>query len=159
VDAVDLEGASRDRLRGVQADELAAPVEERFHRFDGHEPPVPNDADAVAQLSHLAQDVRGENTVSPRSRSARMNFANRCCNRGSNPLVGSSKITRSGSCMNVVTSPSFWTFPEYSRTSRSSGGWNSSSSSPLRSSPLIDACRSSISRPVAVSSNAGLSGR
>jgi len=61
-------GASQDRLRGVRADELAAPVAKRFHQFDGHAACSDNSTPTrSAQLFAPHQDVRGARRHEPAS--------------------------------------------------------------------------------------------
>jgi len=60
VDAVEVQVEPRRRFGSAQMDDLPAPVEQVGDRLRRNQPAVAEDADAVTDPPHLAQDVRGE---------------------------------------------------------------------------------------------------
>ena len=96
------------------------------------------------------------NTVAPRSRSSATTVRNSSCISGSNPLVGSSRITSSGWWKSAWISPIFWRFPrESSRSGRDRSASKRSASAcalPRPSIPRSAANSRSSSRPVMPSS-------
>ena len=93
--------------------------------------------DAVGDLLHLGQDVgREEHRAAARPVTSPTSSWNVSWTSGSSPLVGSSRTSRSGSCMNAWASPTFCRFPRDSsliRRSRSRSR-RAASGSPRRGS-------------------------
>ena len=79
-------------------------------------------------------------TVRPSARTSRMMACSSCCMSGSRPLLGSSRMSSSGSLMKAAMSATFWRLPlersaflrERSASSRSARSATTRSSTPPR---------------------------
>ena len=139
-------GALQHQVRGppVDADRRAdvAAGPQHVHRHLGHERHVPvadhltpqlgdgrgrdqralaQDRDPVGDGLDLGEDVRGQEHGAAASRLSRTRSRNSRCMSGSSPVVGSSRTSRSGSCMNAWTMPTFCRLPWDSCRSGGSG--------------------------------------
>ena len=76
-----------------------------------HHPAAVDDRDVVADLLHLVEQVRREHHRPPLVHEERTNPRNSWMPAGSRPLVGSSRISSSGSASRQRARPSRWRMP------------------------------------------------
>ena len=103
--------------------DLEAPpllAEEIADRPRHHDLALLQDADAIAEHLDVAQDVRREEDRAPALRSSTMMSRTSLRPTGSRPLIGSSRISISGSCTSAAARPTRWSIPfDIVRTARS----------------------------------------